>query len=72
MGDSLKPSLPESITTVLIALEEGTEFFPRANDLLMRLIEAVRHEAFFSSLWEVNLFVQHMVYFSFSFYAVLN
>lgn len=53
LGESLKPSLPGFIATILIGLEEGTEFFPRSNDLLQRLIDAVGHEAFFSSLWEV-------------------
>uniref|UniRef100_A0A914YST3 Dopey N-terminal domain-containing protein n=1 Tax=Panagrolaimus superbus TaxID=310955 RepID=A0A914YST3_9BILA len=55
MGDSLKPSLPGFIATVSLGLEEGTEFFPRSNDLLQRLIEAVGNEAFFASLWEAVL-----------------
>lgn len=53
LGNDLRPALPGFITAVLLALEEGTEFFVRAFQLLDQLIEKVGSDAFYSCFWQV-------------------
>ena len=53
LGDELRPALPGFIATVLLGLEEGTEFFPRSFTLLEQLMTKVGTSSFYTCLWEV-------------------
>ncbi|KAE9552234.1 hypothetical protein FO519_004543 [Halicephalobus sp. NKZ332] len=55
LGDELKPALPGFIATVLLGLEEGTEFFPRSFSLLEQLMTKVGSSSFYTCLWEAVL-----------------
>lgn len=54
LGSDLRPALPGFITAVLLALEEGTEFYLCAFQLLDQLIEKVGSDAFYTCFWQVN------------------
>uniref|UniRef100_A0A7E4ZT10 Dopey_N domain-containing protein n=1 Tax=Panagrellus redivivus TaxID=6233 RepID=A0A7E4ZT10_PANRE len=52
LGPRLAPILPGLVATVLMSLDDATEFFQRSLKLLDDLMNAVGHDAFYSSLWE--------------------
>uniref|UniRef100_A0A914HFY8 Dopey N-terminal domain-containing protein n=1 Tax=Globodera rostochiensis TaxID=31243 RepID=A0A914HFY8_GLORO len=52
LGIDLRPALPGFITAVLLALEEGTEFYGRAFKLLDQLLDKVGSDAFYTCLWQ--------------------
>lgn len=53
LGPDLHPLLPGFITALLLALEEGTEFYGRAFYLLDKLIEKVGCDPFYICFWQV-------------------
>jgi hypothetical protein len=53
LGPDLRPALPGFVATLLLALEEGTEFYMRAFNLLDQLIEKVGTDAFYTCFWQV-------------------
>lgn len=55
LGPDLRAALPGLITTLLLALEEGTEFYGRAFVLLDHLVEKVGSDAFYICFWQVLL-----------------
>uniref|UniRef100_A0A1I8BMX9 Dopey_N domain-containing protein n=1 Tax=Meloidogyne hapla TaxID=6305 RepID=A0A1I8BMX9_MELHA len=52
LGPNLRPALSGFITALLLALEEGTEFYGRAFDLLDQLLEKVGTDAFYLCFWQ--------------------
>jgi hypothetical protein len=55
LGPNLCPALAGFITALLLALEEGTEFYGRAFNLLDQLLEKVGTDAFYLCFWQVNI-----------------
>lgn len=55
LGTDLRPALPGFITAVLMALEEGTEFYARAFQLLDHLLDKVGPDAFYTCFWQVGI-----------------
>ena len=53
LGPDLRAALPGLITALLLALEEGTEFYGRAFALLDQLVEKVGTDAFYICFWQV-------------------
>ncbi|XP_059504449.1 protein dopey-1 isoform X4 [Stegostoma tigrinum] len=51
LGKTLKPGLQGLLTGVLPGLEEGSEYYDRANTLLEKVAAAVEQSAFYSALW---------------------
>jgi len=54
LGPDLRSALPGLTTALLLALEEGTEFYGRAFNLLDQLMEKVGSHAFYICFWQVN------------------
>ncbi|KAL3101676.1 hypothetical protein niasHT_024809 [Heterodera trifolii] len=52
LGTHIRPALPGFITAVLLALEEGTEFYGRAFQLLDQLLDKVGTAAFYTCFWQ--------------------
>uniref|UniRef100_A0A8R1DQL8 Dopey_N domain-containing protein n=1 Tax=Caenorhabditis japonica TaxID=281687 RepID=A0A8R1DQL8_CAEJA len=55
LGTNLRPALPGFLGGVLLALEEGTEFYERSFILLDRVCERVGPRAFYACLWQAIL-----------------
>lgn len=55
LGPDLRSALPGLITALLLALEEGTEFYGRAFNLLDQLMEKVGSHSFYICFWQVKL-----------------
>ncbi|CAA22324.2 Protein pad-1 [Caenorhabditis elegans] len=55
LGANLRPALPGFLGGVLLALEEGTEFYERSFILLDRVCEKVGPRAFYACLWQAIL-----------------
>lgn len=55
LGANLRPALPGFLGGVLLALEEGTEFYERSFFLLDRVCEKVGPRAFYACLWQAIL-----------------
>uniref|UniRef100_UPI00398E42B7 protein DOP1A n=1 Tax=Pristiophorus japonicus TaxID=55135 RepID=UPI00398E42B7 len=51
LGKTLKPGLQGLLTGTLPGLEEGSEYYDRANTLLEKVAAAVEQSAFYSALW---------------------
>ncbi|XP_067845265.1 protein dopey-1 isoform X2 [Heptranchias perlo] len=51
LGKTLKPGLQGLLTGALPGLEEGSEYYDRANTLLEKVAAAVEQSAFYSALW---------------------
>jgi hypothetical protein len=53
LGPKLRPALPGFIAALLFALEEGSEFYGQAFDLLDRVMENSGPLSFYACLWQV-------------------
>lgn len=53
LGVALRPTLPGFIATVLLGLEEGTEFYSRSFLILEQVINRVEQESFYPCFWQV-------------------
>ncbi|XP_051867917.1 protein dopey-1 isoform X1 [Pristis pectinata] len=51
LGKTLKPGLQGLLTGTLPGLEEGSEYYDRANTLLEKVAAAVEQSAFYGALW---------------------
>lgn len=51
LGKTLKPGLQGLLTGTLPGLEEGSEYYDRANSLLEKVAAAVEQSAFYGALW---------------------
>ena len=70
LGPKLRPALPGFIAALFFALEEGSEFYGRAFDLLDRVMENSGPLSFYACLWQVSavgiLLLIHFVFRQFS------
>ncbi|CAI5437517.1 unnamed protein product [Caenorhabditis angaria] len=55
LGTNLRPALPGFLGGVLLALEEGTEFYDRSVTLLDKVCEKVGPRAFYACVWQAVL-----------------
>ncbi|CAI2294328.1 unnamed protein product [Caenorhabditis sp. 36 PRJEB53466] len=55
LGTNLRPALPGFLGGVLLALEEGTEFYDRSFNLLDKVCVQVGERAFYACLWQAIL-----------------
>lgn len=53
LGPKLRPALPGFIAALLFALEEGSEFYGKAFELLDRVMENSGPLSFYACLWQV-------------------